>query len=134
MCMGGGGNRATITQPDYSAYNQQFELQKDAIDQSMNNSSMLMQQQLQSSLRKQTSLREEIRDIKVAKAEERGRLEEQAQRLSVLMGTPPPEPNAQSPEIGVRERGINTRKGKSSMRIGRKIAKGSAKGAGLNIT
>tara|TARA_B100000459_G_C8540873_1_gene184931 strand:- start:331 stop:735 length:405 start_codon:yes stop_codon:yes gene_type:complete len=134
MCMGGGGNRATITQPDYSAYNQQFELQKAAIDQQMSNSSMLMQQQLQSSLRKQTFVREEIRDAKVAKAEKTDKLEEQAQRLSVLMGTPPPEPNAQAPEIGVRDRGINTRKGKSSMRIGRKTAKGSAKGTGLNIT
>ena len=134
MCMGGGGNRATITQPDYSAYNQQFELQKAAIDQQMSNSSMLMQQQLNSSLRKQSFLREEIRDAKVAKAENTDRLEEQAQRLSVLMGTPPPEPNAQAPEIGVRDRDISTRKGKSSMRIGRKTAKGSAKGTGLNIT
>ena len=134
MCMGGGGNRATITQPDYSAYNQQFELQKAAIDQQMSNSSMLMQQQLNSSLRKQSFLREEIRDAKVAKAENTDRLEEQAQRLSVLMGTPPPEPNAQAPEIGVRDRDISTRRGKSSMRIGRKTAKGSAKGTGLNIT
>jgi len=93
-----------------------------------------MQQQLQSSLRKQTFVREEIRDAKVAKAEQTDKLEEQAQRLSVLMGTPPPEPNAQAPEIGVRDRDISTRKGKSSMRIGRKTAKGSAKGTGLNIT
>ena len=48
MCMGGGGNRATITQPDYNAYNQQFQLQKDAINAQMNNSTALLQQQLQS--------------------------------------------------------------------------------------
>ena len=42
MCMGGGG-AATITQPDYTAYNQQFELQKSAIEQQMNNSTQLKQ-------------------------------------------------------------------------------------------
>jgi len=133
MCMGGGGKRATITQPDYSAYNQQFQLQKDAIDQSMNNSSTLMQQQLQSSLQKQNSVRAEIAEARVAKADNQKALQDEARRLSVLMGPPPPEPTAQAPEIGTRDRGINTRKGKSSMRIGRKVAKGSAKGSGLNI-
>ena len=133
MCMGGGGKRATITQPDYSAYNQQFQLQKDAIDQSMNNSSTLMQQQLQSSLQKQNSVRAEIAEARVAKADNQKALQEEARRLSVLMGPPPPEPTAQAPEIGTRDRDINTRKGKSSMRIGRKVAKGSAKGSGLNI-
>jgi len=134
MCMGGKPQRATIVQPDYGAYNQQFELQRAAIDQQMNNSSMLMQQELQSSLRQQNTLKGEIRDAKVAKAERTDKLEEQAKRLSVLMGTPPPEPNAQAPEIGVRDRDIETRKGKRSMRIGRKTAQGSAKGTGLNIT
>ena len=134
MCMGGGGKRATIMQPDYSAYNQQFQLQKDAIDQSMNNSSTLMQQQLQSSLQKQNSVRAEIAEARVAKADNQKALQEEARRLSVLMGPPPPEPTAQAPEIGTRDRDINTRKGKSSMRIGRKVAKGSAKGSGLNIT
>ena len=133
MCMGGGSKRATITQPDYSAYNQQFQLQKDAIDQSMNNSSTLMQQQLQSSLQKQNSVRAEIAEARVAKADNQKALQEEARRLSVLMGPPPPEPTAQAPEIGTRDRDINTRKGKSSMRIGRKVAKGSAKGSGLNI-
>ena len=134
MCMGGGGNRATITQPDYSAYNQQFELQKAAIDQQMSNSSLLMQNQLQSSLRKQNAVRSEIAEARVVKADNQKALQEEAKRLSVLMGPPPPEPTAQAPEIGTRDRGIQTRKGKSSMRIGRKTAKGSAKGTGLNIT
>ena len=134
MCMGGGGNRATITQPDYSAYNQQFELQKAAIDQQMSNSSLLMQNQLQSSLRKQNAVRSEIAEARVVKADNQKALQEEAKRLSVLMGPPPPEPTAQAPEVGTRDRDIQTRKGKSSMRIGRKTAKGSAKGTGLNIT
>ena len=45
MC--GGGPRATITQPDYTAFNQQFELQKSAIDQSMNGGIMEMQAEFQ---------------------------------------------------------------------------------------
>ena len=134
MCMGDGSRRATITQPDYSAYNQQFELQKAAIDQQMSNSSMLMQNQLQSSLRKQNAVRSEIAEARVVKADNQKALQEEAKRLSVLMGPPPPEPTAQAPEIGTRDRDIQTRKGKSSMRIGRKTAKGSAKGTGLNIT
>lgn len=134
MCMGGGGGRATITQPDYNAYNQQFQLQKDAIDQQMSNETLLMQQQLQSSLRDQNAVRSQIAEAQVAKADNQKALQEEAKRLSVLLGPPPPEKSASAPEIGVRERDINTRKGKSSLRIGRKTSKGSAKGTGLNIT
>lgn len=134
MCFGGGGNRATITMPDTSAYDRQFELQKAAIDQQMSNSSMQMQQQLQASLREQMNVREQIRDEQVARAEETDRLEEEAQRLSVLIGAPPPEPVAQAPKIGARDRNIKSRKGKSALRIGRKVANSSGQGSGLNIT
>jgi len=133
MCFGGGGG-GTITKPDYNAYDKQFELQKAAIDSQMNNSSMLMQQQLQDSLTQQTAVRQQIRDAQVAKATDQAKLEEEAQRLSVLMGTPPPEKTAQAPTIGARDRNINSRKGKSSLRIGRKVAQSSGQGAGLNIT
>ena len=134
MCFGGGGNRATITMPDTSAYDRQFELQKAAIDQQMSNSSMQMQQQLQASLREQMNVHEQIRDEQVARAEETDRLEEEAQRLSVLIGAPPPEPVAQAPKIGARDRNIKSRKGKSALRIGRKVANSSGQGSGLNIT
>ena len=92
MCFGGGGSQATIQKPDYSAYNKQFDLQKSAIDQQMSNNSMLMQSQLQESLKQQTIVRQQVRDAQVAKAENQAKLEEEAQRLSVLVGTPPPEP------------------------------------------
>ena len=135
MCMGGGGGSpATITMPDTSAYDRQFELQKAAIDSQMNNSSMLMQQQLQGVLREQNTLRADIADAKAAKAENQAALEEEAERLSVLVGAPPPEPTAKAPKIGTRERNVNTRKGKSSLRIGRKVASSSGQGTGLNIT
>lgn len=134
MCFGGGGSQATIQKPDYSAYNKQFDLQKSAIDQQMSNNSMLMQSQLQESLKQQTIVRQQVRDAQVAKAENQAKLEEEAQRLSVLVGTPPPEPTAQAPVIGDRDRGVNTRKGKGSLRISRQSATSSGQGAGLNIT
>ncbi len=135
MCMGGGSApRATITMPDTGAYDRQFEMQKAAIDSQMQNSNMLMQQELQASLRNQTSLREQIYEVKQQKAENQASLEEEAKRLSVLVGTPPPEPTAQAPLIGSRDRNVNSRKGKSSLRIGRKVATKSGQGTGLNIT
>ena len=133
MCFGGGGG-GTITKPDYRAYDQQFELQKAAIDSQMQNASMAMQEQLNASLKEQTAVREDIRDFQVARAEDNARLEEEAQRLSVLMGTPPPEPTAQAPVIGARDRKINTKKGKSALRIGQKVATSTGQGTGLNIT
>ena len=134
MCFGGGGSRATIQKPDYSAYDKQFELQKSAIDQQMSNNSMLMQSQLQESLKQQAIVRQQIRDVQVAKAEDEAKLEEEAERLSVLVGTPPPEPTAQAPVVGARDRKINTRKGKSALRIRQKVATSTGQGAGLNIT
>ena len=129
MCMGG-GNRATITKPDYNAYNKQFELQKAAIESSMDSSTRLMQGEFQSALQDQQTLRQEILDDRMLAVENAN---EEARRLTTLIGTPPPEANAQAPDIGARERGINTRKGKSSLRIGRS-ATSSARGTGLNIT
>ena len=129
MCMGG-GNRATITKPDYSAYNKQFELQKAAIESSMDSSTRLMQSELQAALRDQQTTRQTILDDRMLAVDNAN---EEAKRLMTLIGTPPPEANAQAPDIGARERGINTRRGKSSLRIG-KTAKKTAKGAGLNIT
>ena len=134
MCMGGGGNRATITMPDYGSYDRMFDMQKDAVMSQINNDTRVLQQQVTSSMNSITDVKEKIKDFRTAQAEDADRLEEQAQRQSVLMGPPPPEPTAQAPEIGARDRGINTRKGKSSLRIGLKTAKGSAKGTGLNIT
>ena len=49
MCFGG-GSRATITKPDYNAYDKQFQLQKEAIQTSTSNELKLKQQELQSSL------------------------------------------------------------------------------------
>ena len=61
-------------------------------------------------------------------------LKRKRKRLSVLMGTPPPEPTAEAPVIGARDRRINTKKGKSALRISHKGCNFHWPGAGLNIT
>ena len=134
MCMGGGSQpRATITVPDYGGYDRMFDMQKDAVMSQINGQTQALQQQLSNSLASINDVKGKIADFQVKKADSQKALQEEATRLSVLMGPPPPEPTAQAPETGTRDRGINTRKGKQSLRIGRKVAKSSAKGSGLNI-
>jgi hypothetical protein len=133
MCGGGGGGGGTIYQPDYDAYDREFDLQRDAINQQMSSSVMSMQTELQGVLRDQQALRTKINDRKVEVAEDEDKLQEEAMRLSTLIGAPPPEKSAQAPEIGSRDRGIKTSKGKKSLRIGR-TANSSSQGTGLNIT
>ena len=134
MCGGGGPKPATIMMPDTGAYDKQFEMQKAAIDSQMNNSASAMQAQLNKTLRDQNQLRQDIRDAQVMKADKQEALEDEARRMSVLMGPPPPEPTAQAPTVGSRDRKQNTRKGKGSLRIGRTVASSSGQGTGLNIT
>jgi hypothetical protein len=132
MC-GGGGQRATIYQPDYNAYNQQFDLQRSAIESQINNGTLAMQQQLEDALREQNTVRSGIAEEKVAAANDASALNEEAMRLSTLIGAPPPEKTAQAPEVGARERGLKTTKGRKALRIGR-TANSSGQGTGLNIT
>ena len=127
MC--GGGKAATITQPDYNAYNKQFDLQKSAIDQAMNSGSQLLQQQLTSAVTaKQGALAAELEQKKIL-AENTSA---QAMRLATLIGTPPPEKSAQAPVVA-GERGLQTKKGKSALRIGLDSTSRMGQGAGLNI-
>ena len=132
MC-GGAPPRATITQPDYNAFNQQFELQKAAIDQSMNSGIMELQTGFQDSLRQQTDFLRGIEQSRVARAQDEAAAAADAARLQILIGAPPPEKVAQAPTIGAMDRGLDVAKGKKSLRIGKTATK-TAKGAGLNIT
>ena len=127
MC--GGGKAATITQPDYNAYNKQFDLQKSAIDQAMNSGAQQMQQQLsQATAAKQGALAAELEQKKILAENTNA----QAMRLATLIGTPPPEKSAQAPVVA-GERGIQTKKGKSALRIGLDSTSRMGQGAGLNI-
>ena len=130
MCMGGGG-AATITQPDYTAYNQQFELQKSAIEQQMNNSTQLKQSQMSAAVKQQQDLLTQSNETRRQLAENTNA---QAMRMAQLIGTPPPEKSAEAPVVG-RSRGETTTKGKGALRIERQLAAASSsQGAGLNIT
>ena len=127
MC--GGGKAATITQPDYNAYTKQFDLQKSAIDQAMNSGAQQMQQQLnQATTAKQSALAADLEQKKILAENTNA----QAMRLATLIGTPPPEKSAQAPVVA-GERGIQTKKGKSALRIGLDSTSRMSQGAGLNI-
>lgn len=131
MCSGGGGG-GTITVPDYGAYNNQFDLQKSAIEQTMNNGTQMMQQQLTASLRAKQEMLDQVSQQARIQAENTNA---QALRLSQLIGPPPPEENAEAPRVGTSARGIKTSKGKGALRIARETAGMANKGgSGLNIT
>jgi hypothetical protein len=129
----GGGSPATITQPDYAAYDRQFEMQQAAINQmtAKNEGSIqLMQQQLNRSIAgKQDALSASLEQKKIL-AENTSA---QAMRLAALMGPPPPEKSASAPVVGGL-RGIETKKGKSALRIGLDSSSRMSQGTGLNIT
>ena len=127
MCFGGGGG-ATITQPDYNAYDKQFELQKTAIESAMDNDLLLKQEELQSALIDKTQVQRDINEQIRIQAENTNA---QAMRLAQVIGPPPPEKSAQAPVIGSQRKKL----GKEQLRIRRVVTPdASASGAGLNIT
>ena len=138
MCGGGRSAPATIVMPKTQAYDRKFEMQRAAIEQQMQGQAQLLQTQLQQSLKTKEDLLEQIKDYKVEQVQKAERLDEQARRMSVLIGPPPPEESAKAPLVGpernASETGGTKRKGKSQLRIGRTTATTSGQGAGLNIT
>lgn len=130
MCFGGGGSAATITKPDYNAYDKQFQLQKDAIERSMEGNTKLVQQQLNTALRQKQSTLDELTSVQKQLAENTNA---QAMRLAQVIGPPPPEKHAQAPVIGAKARGLRG-KGKSGLRIGRATASKRSKGSGAQLT
>jgi len=130
MCMGG-GSAATITVPDYNAYDKQFNLQKEAIQRQIDNETRLVQGQLNTARLEKQSVLTKVNEQARIRAEN---VDRQARMLADMAGPPPPEKSAKNFIIGARDRGLQAVKGKQSLRIGRKIAKKSATGAGLNIT
>lgn len=127
MCFGGGG-RATITKPDYNAYDKQFELQKEAIQNSMDANLRAKQQELQASLGNKADIQRKLNEQIRIQAENTNA---QAMRLAQVIGPPPPEKSAQAPVIGSQRKKL----GKQRLRIRRtQSPTASASGAGLNIT
>ena len=128
MCFGGGGSRATITKPDYNAYDKQFELQKEAIANSMDSDLRLKQQELQTALGDKADVQRQLNEQIRIQAENTNA---QAMRLAQVIGPPPPEKTATAPVIGSKRKKL----GKERLRIRRSTSPTtSASGAGLNIT
>ena len=128
MCMG--GQAATITQPDYRAYDQQFELQKAVIEERMRRGGEKKQEKLNMAVLQQQELLNKNLEVKKQLAENTNA---QAMRLAALIGPPPPEKSAEAPSLA-SSRGVQTKKGKAALRIERKSAATSSQGTGLNIT
>jgi hypothetical protein len=132
MC-GGGGSPATITQPDYEAYDRQFEMQQAAINRMTarkEGSVMRMQQRLNESI---TAKQDALSALAAQKRTLAENTSAQAMRMAALIGTPPPEKSASAPAVGGL-RGVETKKGKSALRIGLDSASRMSQGTGLNIT
>lgn len=129
MCMGGGG-QATITAPDTGAYDRLAQTQLDAMKSVMEGATQVKQQQLTAATQQQQETLTQLRDLREQQA---NNTSAQAARLAALIGTPPPEKNAEAPVVG-RSRGTTTSKGKGALRIERATAAASSQGAGLNIT
>lgn len=130
MCFGGGGSAATITKPDYNAYDKQFQLQKDAIERTLAGNTKLVQQQLNTALKEKQSTLEELTSVQKQWAENTNA---QAMRLAQVIGPPPPEKHAQAPVIGAKARGLRG-KGKGGLRIGRATANKGGRGSGTQLT
>ena len=131
MCMGGGGGgQAVITQPNTGAYDQMLATQRAAIQSTMNNGMMQAQQSLQAAIADQQRAYQELADKKTALANDQIAVNEQAMRMSQLIGPPPPEKSAEAPKVGDNDRYGAGAEGKKALRIGRNAVAGS----GLNIT
>ena len=153
MCMGGGGGggQSTIYMPKTDDYDRQFEMQKAAMESQMRNNSMLMQQQLQSSLQRKQDLMDKITRMHNEKANDPAALDAMVDKRveTILAATErlKPQPQASGVQIGdvAREKGASNlsdvdrhrggakKSGKAGLRI-RRNAQASGKGVGLSIS
>ena len=129
MCMGGGG-RATIAVPKYSAYDSMANQQMELMKQQQTGMLTVKQQELQQSLQNQQATLSQLRDSQVQRANDTAA---NAARLSAILGPPPPEASAKAPEVGQNRVGSKSRQNKEALRIDRTVTP-TASGAGLNIT
>ena len=152
MCFGGGkSSAATIMMPKTDDYDRQFEMQKAAMEAQMRNNSMLMQQQLQSSLQRKRDLMDKIAQMQTEKAEDPvdigAMVDDRVQTILSASKALTPKPQAPNIQIGdvAREKGASNmsdvdrkhggakKSGKGGLRI-RRNAQASGKGVGLSIT
>ena len=133
MCFGGGGG-GTITMPDTGAYDRQFEQQLEMMKMAQSTALTGLQSDLQSVQTDSESLLEDLADLRTERAESAASVEAEVRRMSNIVGPPPPEESAKAPVVGDSRSKGTSKKGKSSLRIGRKVASTAGQGTGLNIT
>ena len=133
MCFGG-GQPATISMPDTGAYDRMAQAQMEAMQQRQQGKIMRKQGALDQALRGQGQVYTELRDIKEQRANDTAA---NAQRMSALLGAPPPDKTAEAPVVGTDRENMVKAKGKKGLRIDRverQVATSQGAGTGLNIT
>ena len=137
MCSGG-GKGATIVMPDTRAYDGMADMQMQAMRDQQTGVMALKQQELNQALSAQQEVMTEVKDYKVQAANDQqikaNDTSANAARINAILGAPPPEKTAQAPVVGSERQGVQSRKGKKELRIGRAAPSTQAAGAGLNIT
>lgn len=119
MCGGGGGGggaAARITEPNYQRFDRMADRRMDAMRAVQAAGTDLLQLQLNQALGAQGAALAQLRDAKVARANETAA---NAARLATLLGAPPPEKTAKAPVIGADRTGMAKAKGKRGLRIDR---------------
>lgn len=115
MC-GGGGRRATITEPDYRGYNQMADAQFKAMERAQSTKLLKSQGQLNQALAAETAVNEALRDVKVQEASQ---ISAEAARVAALIGTPPPSKVASAPVLGSSRSSVpGGGRGRRSLRVG----------------
>lgn len=128
MCFGGAP--ATINMPNMGMYDLLAQQQIDAIRSSQSGTVGLKQLELNQALRSQEGVLQQLRDTKIAAANDTAA---NAARMAALIGTPPPEKTAQAPVLGSDRAGQARPAGKRGLRIDRPTPTADASGSGLNI-
>lgn len=129
MCFGGAP--ATINMPNTGMYDLLAQQQIDAISANQGGTAQLKQLELNQSLRTQGAVATQLRDARIAAANDTSA---SAARLAALIGAPPPEKTAQAPVLASDRAGQSRPSGKRGMRIDRPAPAAASPGAGLNIT
>jgi hypothetical protein len=128
MCAGGGSMpRATITVPNYRAFDRQLDRQIEVMEGRFQNRAINRQEKLGRAVGKQQKRLDQLLDLSMEQANNTAA---EAQRIAALVGTPPPSPTAKAPVLGANRTGQRRAEGKAALRID---PAGPAANTSLNI-
>jgi hypothetical protein len=126
MCAGSGPGpqRATITVPDYQAFDRMLDRQLSLMGTAQQERMLNKQRDFTRAGRRQQRTLEKLNTATVERAKN---TEADAKRIMALIGAPAPEPTAKAPVLGANRTGKRRAAGKRGLRIDRPAS------AGLNI-